>query len=50
MPFAIPARLVEVSSEAVPFGQNGLQKGVQPFGAGNRFLQLLEKQVSIHIS
>ena len=30
-----------MSHEAVPFGQNGLQKGVQSFRAGHRFLQLL---------
>jgi hypothetical protein len=36
--------------EAIPFDQNALQKGVQPFGAGHRFLQLLKKRAGIHIS
>ena len=44
------AGLVEVRCKAVPFGQNGLQKGVQSFGAGHRFLQLVEKRASGHIS
>jgi hypothetical protein len=32
------AGLVEVRRKAVPFGQNGLQKSVEPFRAGHRFL------------
>jgi hypothetical protein len=44
------AGLVEVRSEAIPLGKNRLQKGVQPFRAGHRFLQLLEKWAGIHIS
>ena len=39
-----------MSSEAIPLGQNSLQKGVERFGAGHRFLQLLEKGASIHVS
>jgi hypothetical protein len=39
-----------MSSEAIPLGQNRLQKGVQPFRAGHRFLQLIEKRASIRIS
>jgi hypothetical protein len=31
-------RLIEMSSDAVALGQGVLQKGVQPFGAGHRFL------------
>ena len=44
------AGLVEMSSEAIPFGQNRLQKGMQSFRAGHRFLQLLEKRASVHTS
>ena len=43
-------RLIEMSSEAAPLGQHGLQKSVQPFGASLRFLQLLEKWARIHVS
>jgi hypothetical protein len=32
------AGLVEVRREAIPLGQNRLQKGVEPFRAGHRFL------------
>ena len=44
------AGLVEVRSEAIPFGQNGLQEGLEPFRAGHRFLQLREKEAGVHIS
>jgi hypothetical protein len=44
------AGLVEMGSEAVPFGENRLQKGMEPFRAGDRFLQLREKRAGIHIS
>ena len=43
-------RLVEMSSEAIPFGQHRLQQDAQFFGAGHRFLQLVEKRASVHIS
>ena len=42
-------RLVDMSSKSVPIGQNSLQEAAQFFRAGNRFLQLVEKQPSIHI-
>jgi len=43
-------RLVKMSSKAIPFGQRRLQQEVQFFGAGHRFLQLVEKRASVHIS
>jgi hypothetical protein len=41
------AGLIEMSREAVSLGENRLQKGMEPFGASHRFLQLLEKKVRI---
>jgi hypothetical protein len=46
-PPILSAGLVEMCCEAIPCGENGLQKGVQLFGTGHRFLQLLEKEPSI---
>ena len=43
-------RLVEMSSEAIAFGQHGLQEEAQFFGAGHCFLQLAEKRAAVHIS
>jgi Rieske Fe-S protein len=43
-------RLVEMSSEAIAFGQHGLQEEAQFFGAGHRFLQLADKRSAVHIS
>ena len=45
-PFDIPEGLVEVRSEPVPFGQNGLQEGMELFRAHHRLLQLREKKYS----
>jgi hypothetical protein len=42
--------LVKMGSEAISLSENRLQKGVEPFRAGHRFLQLLEKRTGIHIS
>jgi hypothetical protein len=36
-----------MSSEAIAFGQHGLQQDPQFFGAGHRFLQLVEKQAAV---
>jgi hypothetical protein len=44
------AGLIEMSREAVSLGENRLQKAMEPFRAGHRFLQLLEKKARIHIS
>jgi hypothetical protein len=44
------AGLIEMSREAVSLGENRLQKDMEPFRAGHRFLQLLEERASIHIS
>jgi hypothetical protein len=49
-PAIFSARLVEVRSKPVPFGEHRLQEGVQLFRAGYRLLQLREKKASIHIS
>ena len=49
-PSIFSAGLVEVRCEAIPLGENRLQEGVEPFGAGHRFLQLREKLAGVHIS
>lgn len=49
-PAILSTGLVEVRSEPVPLGENGLQEGVEPFCAGHRLLQLGEKKARIHIS
>ena len=45
-PSIFSAGLVEVRSEPVPFGQNGLQEGIELFRAHHRLLQLREKKYS----
>lgn len=49
-PSIFSAGLVEVCGEAIPFGENRLQEGMEPFRAGHRFLQLREKLAGVHIS
>jgi hypothetical protein len=44
------AGLIEISREAVLLGENRLQKDMESFRAGHRFLQLLEKEARIHMS
>lgn len=49
-PSIFSAGLVEMRCEAIPLDENRLQEGMEPFGAGHRFLQLHEKLAGIHIS
>ena len=44
-PAIFSSRLIEMSRGPIPFGQRA--RNAQPFGAGHRFLQLVEKQASV---